>query len=226
MKFEAHVMHDDLHGLRKAIFEGDAQKAKEITETVLKLGYSTVSVLENALFPAMKEIGEQLRDQQIFIPDVLMSARAMQGAMYVLKPIMSNNQGPHQGTVVIGTVAGDLHDIGKNMVVMMLKGKGFSVIDLGIDVTPDIFLAAIKKHNPDILAMSALLTTTLPELKIVIDAIVEEGLRPQVTIMVGGAPVTKSYAREIRADIYTDTMFEAGEAAEQIVNHRVSRYVV
>lgn len=226
MRFEAYVMHDDLYGLRKAIYEGDAQKAKETTEVVLKLGYSTVSILENALFPAMKEIGEQLRDQQIFIPEVLMSARAMQGAMYVLKPIMSYSQESGRGTVIIGTVAGDLHDIGKNMVAMMLQGKGFSVIDLGIDVTSDIFIEAIKRHNPDILAMSALLTTTLPEMKIVVDTIIEEGLRPQITIMVGGAPVTKRYAREIKADIYTDTMFEAGEAAEEIANHRVSRYVV
>ena len=226
MKNEAYEMHDALWELRKAVHEGDAQKAKETTETVLTLGYSTVAILENALFPAMKEIGEQLRAEQIYIPEVLMCARAMQGAVYALKPIMSHSQGMSQGTVVIGTVAGDFHDLGKNLVIMMLKGKGFSVIDLGIDITADVFIDAIKRYNPDILAMSALLTTTLSEMKTVIDAIVEEGLRPQVTIMVGGAPVSKRYAREIKADIYTSTMFEAGEAAEDVVNHRLSQYVV
>lgn len=226
MEFEIHTMHGDLHGLRKAIYEGDAQKAKEKTEMVLNLGYNTASIVENALFPAMKEIGEQLRKEEIFIPEVLMSARAMKGAMYALKPFMTLSKGTSKGTVVIGTVAGDYHDLGKNMVIMMLKGRGFFVVDLGTDVTADVFIEAVKTHNPDILAMSALLTTTLFEMKIVIDAITEAKLRTQVTIMVGGAPVTERYAREIKADIYTNTMFEAGEAAEDAFHRRVSPYAV
>lgn len=223
---ETPVLHGELYDLRRAIQSGNAQRAREITEQVLQLGYSIDTVLNDALLPPMREIGDQLRDGEVFIPEVLMSTRAMQGAMYALQPVMTPKQSPCLGVVVMGTVAGDLHDIGKNLVAMVLRAKGFSVIDLGIDVTAAVFVEAIKRHNPDIVAISAMLTTTMPEMKVIIDAIVDEGLRPQVTIMVGGAPVSKAYAREIQADMYVDTLFEAEEAAEDLVHHRISRFVV
>jgi len=226
MKNEARITQDELYELRLSIFEGNAQKAKEVTEQALRLGLSIDSVITKGLFPPMKEIGDQLRTGEIFIPEVLMSARAIQAAMHAMQPIMNQGQIPFLGTVVIGTVAGDLHDIGKNLVAMVLRAKGFSVVDLGIDVTAEVFVEAIKRHNPDIVACSSLLTTTMPELKTIIEAITEEGLRSQVTIMVGGAPVTRDYAREISADIYAETLFEAGEAAEELMKHRISRFTV
>ena len=219
-------MRDELYALRSAIYDGNAQKAKEATEQVLQLGYSTEAIVKNALLPPMRALGEQLREEKIYIPDVLMSARAMQGAMYALKPVMTRGQSPNLGIVVIGTVAGDFHDIGKNMVALMLQAKGFSVIDLGIDVTAEAFVEAVKRYNPDIVGISALLTTTMCEMKTIIDLLIEKGLKSRVTIMVGGAPVSRLYAREIKADIYAETLFEAGEAAEEIAHHRISRYAV
>lgn len=219
-------MEDILKKLEKVIYSGDAQGAKEATEKALNLGYSTQSIIDKALLPAMKVMGTQLRDGDIFIPEVLMASRAMHAAMYSLKPIISHYAGRRKGVVVIGTVAGDLHDIGKNMVSMMLSGRGFTVIDMGIDVTKEEFLDAIYRYHPDILALSALLTTTISELKNVIDYITEAGVRPQVSVMVGGAPVTSSYAKEIKADIYTNDMIEACEAAEELLQRRVSKYTL
>lgn len=219
-------MEDYLKAIQEAVYSGDAQASKNATEKALHMGYSTETIIDKALLPPMKEMGDKLGTGEIFIPEVLMSSRAMHAAMYSLQPIISHYNGRHKGVVVIGTVAGDLHDIGKNLVSMLLSGKGFTVIDLGIDVTKEEFLAAIKRHHPDILALSALLTTTMPELKNIIDYIVEEGLRPQISIMVGGAPVTVKYAREIKADVYTDNMFEAAEAAEELMQRRISKYTV
>lgn len=219
-------MEDYLKAIQEAVYSGDAQASKTATEKALHMGYSTEVIIDKALLPPMKEMGVKLGTGEIFIPEVLMSSRALHAAMYALQPIISHYNGRHKGVVVIGTVAGDLHDIGKNLVSMLLSGKGFTVIDLGIDVTKEEFLAAIKRHHPDILALSALLTTTMPELKNIIDYIVEEGLRPQISIMVGGAPVTSKYAREIKADVYTDNMFEAAEAAEELMKRRISKYTV
>ncbi|MCL2528975.1 MAG: corrinoid protein [Coriobacteriia bacterium] len=218
--------HDELAGLWGAIFHGDAQKAKECTEYVLQQGYSTEVIVKNALLPPMRALGKQLRDGKIYIPDVLMSARAMQGAMYALKPFMTYGQSSVLGTVVIGTVAGDFHDIGKNLVAMILQAKGFTVIDLGNDVTAEVFVDAIHRFNPEILGISAMLTTTMTEMRTIIELIVKEGLRSQVTIMIGGAPVSEAFAREIKADIYAETLFEAGEAAEELIKHRISQYAL
>jgi len=219
-------LHDELNDLWGAIYNGDAQKAKEYTEKVLQQGYSTEVIVKNALLPPMRTLGEQLRDGKIYIPDILMSARAMQGAMYALKPFMAHGQTSILGTVVIGTVAGDFHDIGKNLVAMILQAKGFTVIDLGNDVTAEGFVDAINRFSPEILGISAMLTTTMSEMKTIIELVVKEGLRSQVTIMIGGAPVSESFAREINADIYAETLFEAGEAAEELVKHRISQYSV
>lgn len=219
-------LHDELYDLRRAIFDGEAQEAKEATETAIRLGYSVKSIIEDALFPPMKEIDKKLYKGEVFIPEVLMTSRAMKAALYALQPLISREGNPYQGSVIIGTVEGDLHDLGKDLVAMVLRGKGFSVIDLGIDVAPEVFIEAIKHYHPDILALSAMLTTTLPEMKTVLDAIAEQGLRQQITVMIGGVPATREFAREINADIYTDTLFEAGEAAENLMKHRISPYAV
>lgn len=226
LESELNRSSDELYDLRNAIYNGNAQKAKEFTEQVLRFGYSTDTIVQNALLPPMAALGEQLRDGKIYIPEVLMSARAMQGALYALKPFMTQGKNPLIGTVVIGTVAGDFHDLGKNLVAMALQAKGFTVIDLGIDVTAEVFVEAIKRHHPDILGISAMLTTTMCEMKTIIKLITEEGLRPQVTIMVGGAPVSKEYAQEVKADIYTHSLFEASEAAEDLLKHHISKYAI
>ena len=217
-------MEDILQELEEVIYSGDAQAAKSATEKALHLGYSTQSIVDKALLPSMKEMGEKLRRGDVFIPEVLMASRAMHAAMYALKPIISHYTGRRKG--VIGTVAGDLHDIGKNLVSMLLSSRGFTVIDLGIDVTKEEFLESIQNYHPDIVALSALLTTTVPELKNIIDYITEAGVRPQVSIMVGGAPVTAKYAKEIKADVYTNDMFEACEAAEELIQRRISKYTL
>jgi len=217
---------EELQELIRALYLGNAQKAKETTELVLQHGYSADYVIENALLPSMHELGKQLTDGTIYIPEVLMSSRAMQGAMYALQPVMVHTRIPIQGTVVIGTVAGDYHDIGKNLVAMMLRTTGFAVVDLGNDVTAATFLEAVKRHKPDIVGISALLTTTMMEMKTVIDAITAEGLRSQVTIMIGGAPVTKEFAHAIKADIYAENMFKAREVAVEFTKHRNSQQVV
>ena len=220
------IMEEDiLQELQQVIYSGDAQAAKIATEKALSLGYSTHSIIDKAIMPSMKEMGNQLHNGDIFIPEVLMASRAIHASMYVLKPILSHySGGRRRGVVVIGTVAGDLHDIGKNLVAMVLRSRGFTVIDLGIDVTKEEFLDAVCRHRTDILALSALLTTTIPELKNVIDYITEAGVRPQVSIMVGGAPVTAKYAKEIKADVYTNDMFEASEAAMELINRKISKY--
>lgn len=219
-------MKDVIVGIQKAIYDGNAQFAKEVTEKALKIGYSTDSIVKEALFPPMKEMGEKLKNGEIFIPEVLMASRAMHACMYVLDPIISHYRGGQKGVVIIGTVAGDLHDIGKNLVVMMLRGSGFTVIDLGIDVTKEEFGNAVRHYKPNILAMSALLTTTMCELKNVIDYLAERGIRSLVKIMVGGMPVTSDYAREIKADVYTNDMFQAVEAAEDLIGKKVGKYSV
>ncbi len=219
-------MEDILQELEQAIYSGDAQAAKNATEKALNLGYNTQAIIDTALLPSMKEMGDRLRNGDIFIPEVLMASRAMHAAMYALKPIISHYAGRRKGVVIIGTVAGDLHDIGKNLVSMLLSSRGFTVIDLGIDVTKEEFLEAIQNYHPDIVALSALLTTTVPELKNIIDYIIDAGVRPQISIMVGGAPVTAKYAKEIKADVYTNDMFEACEAAEELIQRRISKYTL
>ncbi|MCL1879795.1 MAG: corrinoid protein [Actinomycetia bacterium] len=223
---EAHITGGSLSKLRGAILDGDAQKTREATEQALQLGFSIDTIFNDALLPTMRQVGEQLGAKKIFIPDVLLSARAIQGAMYALRPVMVHALSLHQGTVVIGTVAGDLHDIGKNLVAMALNAKGFSVVDLGIDVAAERFVEAVRDINPDIVAISAMLSTTISEIKTVIDAICQAGLRKQVAIMVGGLSVTKDFARQVKADIYAETLFEAAEAADDLMAHRVSRYSV
>ena len=167
--------------------------------------------------PAMTEIGRLFENGEKFIPEMMIAARAMQAAVNILKPLLVDAEVDSVGTIVIGTVAGDLHDIGKNLVGMMLEGAGFQIIDLGTDVPPETFVAAVQENNPELVGMSALLTTTMREQQTIINALKEEGLRDQVKVMVGGAPVTQSWAEQIGADGYAEDATGAVEVAKQFM---------
>ncbi|MFZ9039124.1 MAG: corrinoid protein, partial [Gammaproteobacteria bacterium] len=188
-------MHDDLYnGLKEEVAEG--------TEILLERGWDANKVLNEALVAGMTIVGIDFRDGILFVPEVLMSANAMKAGMAILKPLLSQSDEPTAGKMVIGTVKGDIHDIGKNLVGMMLEGAGFEVIDLGINTDVDEYLAALEEHKPDILGMSALLTTTMPYMKVVIDTMVERGLRDEYIILVGGAPLNEEFGDAIGADAY------------------------
>lgn len=184
----------------RAISEGKMEDVKKLTQEALDAGERAESVLKDGLLPAMEQIGIKFKNNEIYIPEVLIAARAMHAGMAIIKPILSKSASTRSAKVIVGTVKGDLHDIGKNLVVMMLEGGGFDVVDLGIDVSPDKFVEAIKKHQPQVVGMSALLTTTMREMKGTIEAIQEAGLRKQVKTIIGGAPVTERFAKEIGAD--------------------------
>lgn len=217
-------MEDILGQIQKGILSGDTKYVIDRTEMSLRYGISIEQILREALFPPIQLLGEKLRTHEIFIPEVLKASRAVHAALYVLRPIISHSSDKMKGLVVIGTVAGDLHDIGKNMVVMMLMGHGYTVIDLGIDVTKERFADAIINYKPNVLALSALLTTTILEIKNVIDYLEERGLRDQVKITIGGAPTTMDFAREIGADAYSDTVFDVLGAIDDLMAGRRGKY--
>ena len=212
---------DILVQIQNGIYKGDTKYVINRTELALRYGISLEEIMKDALFPPMKVMGEKLKSHEIFIPDVLTSSRAMHAALYVLRPIISHSNSVPKGLVVIGTVAGDLHDIGKNMVTMMLTGHGYTVIDLGIDVTKEQFAEAIINYQPNILAMSALLTTTMPEMQNVIEYLESQGLRDRVKITIGGSPTTMDFAKEIHADAYSETVFEAIEAVDDLMAGKI-----
>lgn len=213
--------------IQDGLNDGDAEVVKNATEQALKMGISADVVITTALIPIMEQIGKEFRNGNIFIPDVLMSSRAMHASLYVLKPlIIESNLKRKKGLIVIGTVAGDLHDIGKNMVSMTLQGDGYEVIDLGIDVPASSFISAIQRYKPDILAMSALLTTTIGELKHVIQAMINEGIRDRVKIVVGGGPVTQDYVDEIGANGYGKDVFGAIEIVNQLLGNKAGYFNV
>ena len=186
----------------EALSQGKMDEAKKLTQDALDGGEPPEKVLKEGLIAAMERIGVKFKNGEIYIPEVLIAARAMHAGMDILKPILSKSIGSIVGKVVIGTVKGDLHDIGKNLVVMMLEGGGFDVVDLGIDVPADKFVEAIRTHQPQVVGLSALLTTTMREMKTAIEVIEKAGLRNQVKMIVGGAPLTEKFAREIGADGY------------------------
>ena len=199
-------MHDDLYdGLRDEIIEG--------TEILLERGWGPDRVLNDALVEGMRIVGIDFRDGILFVPEVLMAANAMKGGMEILRPLLAETGARQIGKMVIGTVKGDIHDIGKNLVGMMLEGAGFEVIDLGINTDVDEYLAALDEHKPDILGMSALLTTTMPYMKVVIDTMVEKGLRDDFIILVGGAPLNEEFGEAIGADAYCRDAAVAAETA-------------
>lgn len=207
-----------LESLKEAVITGNATAAKELTEKALAENIPAKTILDDALIPGMMVVGEKFKNNEYYVPEVLIAARAMYASLDLLRPILSQSDVEPIGTVVIGTVKGDLHDIGKNLVRMMLEGGGFKVIDLGVDVAPEKFIEAIKEHNADILAMSALLTTTMPSMKLTIDALTEANLRDKVKVMVGGAPVTQEWAEEIGADGYAPDAASAVDKAKELLS--------
>jgi len=190
--------------LYDAILNGDAKKARATTETALAAGAPPMELIQESMVPAMDEVGRLFEAEEYFVPELLLSARAMKSSLDLLKPLLSASGQKMSTRVVIGTVKGDLHDIGKNIVASMLEGGGFEVIDLGADVSPEGFVAAVKERNPQIVCMSALLTVTMPAMKTTIEALENAGVRTQVKVLVGGAPVTMQYAKEIGADGYSE----------------------
>lgn len=205
-----------LQNLSVAIIDGKHLEAVELTNRLLELDYSPKEILDNGLLSGMNVVGQRFRDNIIFVPQVLISARAMKSSLALIEPLLAEANVPVIGTVIMGTVKGDIHDIGKNIVSMMLRGNGFKVVDIGIDSPSEKFIEAVKKENAQIIGMSALLTTTMLYMKTVIEKIKTENL--QVKIMIGGAPVSKAFADQIGADAYGKNASEAVRIAREFVN--------
>jgi len=206
-------MHDDLYdGMKEEIEKG--------VHLLLDRGWSPYDVLTKALVEGMRIVGIDFRDGILFVPEVLMSANAMKAGMSILRPLLIATGAPKMGKMVIGTVKGDIHDIGKNLVSMMMEGAGFEVIDLGINNGVEKYLAAIEEHQPDILGMSALLTTTMPYMKVVIDTLKEKGMRNDYIVLVGGAPLNESFAEAVGADAYCRDAAVAVETAKKMMARR------
>ncbi len=200
------------------ISQGKTEEVKRLTEETLERGEPVENILKEGLIQAMARIGGKFKNGEIYIPEVLIAARAMHAGLAVLKPILSKSSGSMTGKVIVGTVKGDLHDIGKNLVIMMLEGGGFEVIDLGIDVSADKFIEAIRQHQPQAVGMSALLTTTIKEMKNTIQEIEKAGLRKKVKIIIGGAPVTERFAKDIGADGYARDAASAVDMVKSLVS--------
>lgn len=201
--------------LYNAIFKGDLNKAKVLVQEAIDRGETPKSIIDENMVPAMEGIGKEFEAGKVFVPNLLLSARAMKGSLELLKPLLQAGMASNLGKVVIGTVKGDLHDIGKNLVASMLEGCGFEVINLGVDIPKERFVQTAKDQDPDIVCLSALLTTTMSYMKEVIDALHEAGVRAK--IMVGGAPVNKDFADQIGADAYSSNANEAVEVAKGLL---------
>lgn len=211
-------MFDDLYdGLADEIFEG--------TNILLARGWEAKKVLDEALVGGMNIVGIDFRDGILFVPEVLLAANAMKAGMAILQPILTATGAEPVGKMVIGTVKGDIHDIGKNLVGMMMEGAGFEVIDLGINTDVDTYLTALKEHSPNILGMSALLTTTMPYMKVVVDALVEQGIRSDYIVMVGGAPLNEEFGKAVGADAYCRDAATAVEVAKKLVSEQRAQRV-
>ncbi len=210
-------MEEKIKLIYDGIIAGDLTLVKEEVQVAVDAGLPAESILKQGLVPAMKQVGELFEQGDYFVPEMLIAARAMQGGLEILKPLLASADVKSTGKVVLGTVQGDLHDIGKNLVGMMLEGAGFDVIDLGTDVPPDQFVETVKAEDPDIVAMSALLTTTMPSMKKTIDALSEAGVRNQVKVIIGGAPVTDTYADEIDADGFAADASRAASLAKSLM---------
>ena len=206
-------MHDDLYdGLADEIVEG--------TQILLDRGWTPYKTLTEALVEGMRIVGIDFRDGILFVPEVLLAANAMKAGMVILRPLLAETGAPKMGTMVIGTVKGDIHDIGKNLVAMMMEGAGFEVVNIGINNDVDSYLEAIEEHKPEILGMSALLTTTMPYMKVVIDTLVEKGMRNDFIVLVGGAPLNEDFAEAIGADAYCRDASMAVETAKEFMAKR------
>lgn len=210
---------DELNQLQKAILEGNFQATEDSVNRALAEGIPLENILKDGLILAMGEVGRLFEEGEFFVPEMLVSARAMQSGLKILKPHLSTSDIVPSGKVILGTVKGDLHDIGKNLVSMMLEGAGFEIIDLGTDVTPERFLEAVKEHHPQIVGMSALLTTTIPQMSRTIQALDQAGVRETVKVIVGGAPVTEDFAKKIGADGYGADASSAVRVAKSLVSN-------
>jgi 5-methyltetrahydrofolate--homocysteine methyltransferase len=206
-------MHDDL-------YDGLKEEIEEAVHILLNRGWTPYNVLTEALVEGMRVVGIDFRDGILFVPEVLLAANAMKGGLVILRPLLIATGAPQVGSMVIGTVKGDIHDIGKNLVSMMMEGAGFDVVDLGINNPVDNYLNALDEHSPDILGMSALLTTTMPYMKVVIDALKEKGIRDDYVVLVGGAPLNEAFADAIGADAYCRDAAVAVETAKDFVKRK------
>lgn len=204
--------------ISKALQAGDVNTVQAKIKEGLENEITPRDLLNDGLLSGMSIIGEKFKNNEVFVPEVLIAARAMNGGMEILKPKLIETGVEAIGKIIIGTVKGDLHDIGKNLVKMMMEGTGFEVIDLGTDVSPEDFVAAVKEHKPNIVGLSALLTTTMPQMKKTIEVLEESGLRDQVVVMIGGAPITDKYAEEIGADAYSKDAATAATIAKEKVS--------
>lgn len=210
-------MDKKLEPIYESVIRGDAASVQQDVQAAIDAGIGADDILKQGLIPAMGEVGDLFEKGEYFVPEMLVSARAMQSGLELLKPLLASAEVQSTGKVVLGTVQGDLHDIGKNLVGMMLEGAGFELVDLGADVSPEKFAQAVRENQPDILAMSALLTTTMPAMKSTIDALAGAGLRSQVKVMVGGAPITDEYANGIGADGFAPDASRAASLAKKLV---------
>ncbi len=208
---------EDLKKLYTAILDGDATAAHEITENALAAGADPVQLVNDHMIPAMGEVGRRFECNEFFVPELLIAARAMKSALALVRPLLASSGAKPAGRVVVGTVKGDLHDIGKNLVAAMLEGNGFEVIDLGVNVSPEQFIVGVKEKGANLIAMSALLTTTMPAMRTTIDALKVAGVRDQVKVLIGGAPITQKYADEIGADGYSDNAVGAVTVAKKVL---------
>lgn len=206
----------DLQPLHDAVLKGDAKTAKAVTEQALAAGVEPLTIVQQYMVPAMAEVGRRFECEEYFVPELLLSARAMKGALELIRPRLVASGAKPVGRVVVGTVKGDLHDIGKNLVAAMLEGGGYEVIDLGVNVTPEQFVAAVKDKGAQIIALSALLTTTMPAMKQTVEALKQAGVRDQVKVLIGGAPISQRFADEIGADGYAETAAGAVGLAKRV----------
>ena len=210
-------MDGNLKSIFNAVLEGNMPETTAGVQAALENGVGAALILHEALIPAMSEVGRLFEEGEYFVPEMLIAARAMQAGLKILKPLLVEENVQFAGKIAIGTVKGDLHDIGKNLVAMMLEGAGFEIIDLGTDVSPEKFIESITNDNVDIVAMSALLTTTMPSMVATIQAINEAGLRDEVKVIIGGAPVTTDYAASIGADGYAADASQAATLAKRLM---------
>jgi 5-methyltetrahydrofolate--homocysteine methyltransferase len=207
----------DLQGIAEAVIRGDRETVANLTQAAVDEGTSAEAIINEGLIAGMGVVGARFKANEFYVPEVLIAARAMHAGMDIIKPLLAESGVKPRGIVAIGTVKGDLHDIGKNLVAMMLEGGGYEVLDLEVDVAPEKFVAAVKDGGAQVIALSALLTTTMPSMKDTIEALKEAGVRDQVKVMIGGAPVTQNYADEIGADGYAPDAASAVDKAAELI---------
>jgi 5-methyltetrahydrofolate--homocysteine methyltransferase len=207
----------NLQAIADAVIAGNREEVAKLANAAVSEGVSPSDIINNGLIAGMAVVGTKFKANEFYVPEVLIAARAMHAGMDIVKPLLAETGAKAKGKVLIGTVKGDLHDIGKNLVSMMLEGGGFDIVDLDVDVAPDAFVEAVKANEPDLIALSALLTTTMPSMKDTIDALSAAGVRGQVKIMIGGAPVTQEYADEIGADGYAPDAASAVDLANSLL---------